>query len=72
MPEGKISWFSHKLGIGFIRMDEGEKVLFRTSVVEHGDCARVHDGQRVKFDIVEPRNGISLTARNVKISHLPL
>ncbi len=67
MPEGKISWFSHKLGIGFIRMDGGEKVLFRTSVVEHGDCAKIHDGQRVKFDIVETRNGISPRALNVKI-----
>ncbi len=67
MPEGKIRWFSHKLGIGFIRTAGGENIFFRTGVGEHGDSTIIHDGQHVRFDVIEKSNGLSSVAKNVKL-----
>ncbi len=68
MPEGRIRWFNHYLGAGFISTEEGENVFFCTGVVQTGNSNVIHAGQHVTFDILKKKNGISPSAANVKIS----
>ncbi len=72
MLEGRIAWFDHGLGAGFIRTERKENVFFCTGVVENGACANIRGGQHVTFDVMEKWNGISPAARNVKICDIPL
>jgi cold shock CspA family protein len=65
MPTGKIKWFNHHIGAGFIRSDEGENVFFRFNALQDSDPQAILKGQSVRFDIAKNIRSLSLTAARV-------
>ena len=65
MPTGKIKWFNHKIGAGFIRSDEGENIFFRFNSVHDKDPKAIREGQDVRFDIAKNIRSLSRTASSV-------
>ena len=65
MPTGKIKWFNHKIGAGFIRSDEGENVFFRFNALHDANPQTIRNGQCVLFDIAKNIRSLSLTAARV-------
>ena len=66
MPEGRVKWFSHHIGAGFIRTDDGKDVFFHISTVEGNRPRAIRSGQRVRVDILKSQSGVTLSAANVK------
>jgi cold shock CspA family protein len=62
MATGKIRWFNHEIGAGFIRSDEGENIFFRFSAYRGEDARDIREGQPVRFDIAKNVRSISQTA----------
>jgi len=53
MTRGHVSWYSDVLGYGFIETPRGDRVLVRSSAVEHRDAGemRLKEGLEVEFSI---------------------
>ena len=66
MPEGKVKWFSERIGAGFIRTEEGKDVFFNIKAIHDSDPQIMQRGLYVSFDILKSESGISLSAANVK------
>ena len=66
MPQGKIKWFSERIGAGFIRTEEGRDVFFNSKSVNGSNRQIMQRGQYVSFDILRSESGISFTAANVR------
>ncbi len=66
MAIGKVKWCSERIGAGFIRSEEGQDVFFRLNAIG-SDPKIIQKGQRVSFDIRKNRNGLCLSAANVRI-----
>jgi cold shock CspA family protein len=69
MPNGTVRWFNRTIGAGFIRTDDGEKVLFLNNAVIESDPRLIREGARVCLDILENQYG--LRAINVRAAELP-
>jgi cold shock CspA family protein len=70
MPTGKIRWFNHKIGAGFIRSDEGENIFFRFTAVHGRDPQTIREGQYVRFDVAKNIRSLSQTAACVTTADL--
>jgi cold shock CspA family protein len=68
MPYGTLRWFNTKTGSGFIRTDDGEKVLFLNGTIQSLDPRSIHKGVRVCLDVLKSKYG--LTAINVRASEM--
>jgi len=66
VPNGKVKWFSERIGAGFIKTDEGKDVFFSVNAIHSSDLQIIQKGQCVSFDIMKSGGGISLSAANVK------
>ncbi len=58
MPTGTVKWFNEKKGYGFIKPDEEDDkdVFVHISAVEKSGMARLMEGQRVSYQVLnEPR-----------------
>jgi cold shock CspA family protein len=69
MSYGTVRWFNKKTGAGFIRTDDGDKVLFLSAAIQDPDPSSVYQGARVCLDILKGKYG--LTAINVRATELP-
>lgn len=65
MPTGRIRWFNHQIGAGFIRSDEGENIFFRSNVYNGRNTQEIREGMPVCFDIAKNLQTLSRTARRV-------
>src|SRR6185369_15512397 len=55
-PKGTVKWFNGQKGFGFIQPDDGSKDVFvHISAVERAGIARLDEGQKVSFDVVQER-----------------
>ena len=64
MAEGRIKWYSHQLGHGFIVCkDPAEDVFMRSKDIAVGDPWAFDAGVKVTFDVVDSPQGKE--ARNV-------
>ncbi|MEG7712451.1 cold-shock protein [Listeria monocytogenes] len=58
MKTGTVSWFSNKLGYGFITPDDGEKDIFvHYSGVNMKGYKTLEKGERVSYDVVQGEKG---------------
>jgi CspA family cold shock protein len=56
MATGTVKWFNAQKGFGFIQPDDGSKDVFvHISAVERAGIARLDEGQKVSFDVLEER-----------------
>lgn len=54
---GKVKWFRHDEGYGYIRQDSGEDVFFHGTEFILGAASSLREGQQVEFEIVQARQG---------------
>ena len=66
MATGTVKWFNAQKGFGFIQPDDGSKDVFvHISAVERAGIARLDDGQKVSFDVLQERG--KAAAGNLKV-----
>jgi len=54
---GRVKWFNEKKGYGFISQEGGEDVFVHYTAIQARGFRTLHEGQRVKFDIVQGAKG---------------
>jgi CspA family cold shock protein len=56
MALGTVKWFNAQKGYGFIQPDEGGNDVFvHMSAVERAGLNSLHEGQRVRYELVANR-----------------
>ncbi len=52
MATGTVKWFNGQKGYGFIQPDDGGNDVFvHITAVERAGLGRLHEGQKVSFDV---------------------
>ena len=65
MPSGKVKWFNHKKGYGFITDDETQKDIFlHVSELESSKLRVLKENQAIVYDIKKEKE--KLQAVNIK------
>ena len=60
MPTGKVKWFNHAKGYGFIQPDEGGNDVFvHITALHKSNIQGLNDGDAVSYDLVDGRDGRS-------------
>ena len=61
MATGTVKWFNGQKGYGFIQPDDGGNDVFvHITAVERAGLGRLHEGQKVSFDVTtDSRTGKS-------------
>ena len=62
---GKVKWFNHDKGYGFIDYTNGEDIFVHYSAIKANGYRTLTEGQMVSFDLVETPKG--LQAVNVEV-----
>jgi cold shock protein len=58
MAVGTVKWFNATKGFGFIQPDDGGADVFvHISAVEKSGLGTLNEGQKVKYDRVQGKNG---------------
>jgi CspA family cold shock protein len=58
MPIGTVKWYNPVVGYGFIKPDNGSKlVIVRMSAVQRSDLSGLAEGQKIHFDIERSGQG---------------
>ncbi|WP_102107675.1 cold-shock protein [Oceaniglobus roseus] len=58
MPTGTVKWFNTTKGYGFIAPDSGGKDIFvHISAVERAGMTGLADNQKVRYELIEGRDG---------------
>ncbi len=67
MSQGTVKWFNAAKGFGFIAPDDGSKDAFvHISAVERAGLSSLSEGQRVKYELQNGKNGKS-SAENLSV-----
>ncbi len=66
MIKGKISKVVEDGGYGFIRADDGRKILFHVTVLQGFDIKDLKEGDLVEFDVKNDPHGRRPRALNVR------
>ncbi|MBM84744.1 MAG: cold-shock protein [Rhodospirillaceae bacterium] len=60
MPTGKVKWFNHAKGYGFIQPDEGGNDVFvHITALHKSGIQGLNEGDGVSYDLVDGRDGRS-------------
>lgn len=60
MAVGTVKWFNATKGYGFIQPDDGSKDVFvHISAVERAGMKSLTEGQKVRYELVQGKNGKS-------------
>jgi CspA family cold shock protein len=54
---GKVKWFDHKKGYGFIEREGGKDVFVHFSAIQSDGFKTLEEGEEVEFEIVEGERG---------------
>ena len=58
MAVGNVKWFDPKMGYGFIQPEDGSKDVFvDLNALKKAGLAKLTEGQKVQYRLVEGRNG---------------
>jgi len=66
MATGKVKWFNHAKGFGFIVPEEGDDLFVHVTNIDPADKKRITDGDPVEFDVRPGRKGEE--AYNVRVT----
>ncbi len=66
MATGKVKWFNHDKGFGFIAPEEGDDLFVHMSNIDADDARRITDDDPVEFDVRPGRKGEE--AYNVRVT----
>jgi len=66
MATGKVKWFNHAKGFGFIVPEEGEDLFVHVTNIDPSDSKRINDGDPVEFEVRPGRKGEE--AYNVRVT----
>ncbi len=55
--QGRVKWFNHEKGYGFIEVENGKDVFVHYSEIREEGFKTLEEGQEVEFDIVEGNRG---------------
>lgn len=58
---GRIKWFNHSRGIGFIKSDDGDEIFLHHSGIENKRHKRLRRGQHVQFQVEKSEKGLQAT-----------
>ena len=58
---GRIKWFNHRRGIGFIKSDDGDEIFLHHSGIENKRHKRLKRGQQVQFQVEKSKKGLQAT-----------
>ena len=64
MRLGKIKWFNHEKGYGFIEGEHDEDIFVHYSAIKQDGYKSLSEGQMVEYELLETEKG--LQAINVK------
>jgi cold shock protein len=53
--EGVVKWFNSSKGFGFIAQDDGPDIYVHRTAVERAGIARLNEGDRLRYNLVEYR-----------------
>ncbi|MHB8885555.1 cold-shock protein [Methylovirgula sp. HY1] len=68
MTTGTVKWFNAQKGFGFIAPDDGGTDAFvHISAVERSGLGNLHEGQKVRFELVSDRKSGKMSADNLKV-----
>jgi CspA family cold shock protein len=68
MPTGKVKWFNHAKGYGFIQPDEGGNDVFvHITALHKSDIQGLNENDSVSYDLIDGRDGRS-AADNLSIT----
>ncbi len=68
MTTGTVKWFNAQKGFGFIAPDDGGTDAFvHISAVERSGLGNLHEGQKVRFELVADRKSGKMSADNLKV-----
>lgn len=68
MPTGKVKWFNHAKGYGFIQPDEGGNDVFvHITALHQSNIQGLNEGDSVSYDLVDGRDGRS-AADNLSVT----
>jgi CspA family cold shock protein len=63
MAVGNVKWFDLKKGYGFIQPEDGSKDVFvDLAALKRAGLAKLEEGQKVQYRVVEGRNGSKMAA----------
>ena len=57
MHQGKVKWFNHEKGYGFIECNDGEDVFVHFTGIQGEGFRTLEEGQSVSFEIIEGNRG---------------
>jgi len=57
MDTGKVKWFNHSKGFGFIVTDKGDDLFVHVTKIDPADSKRIKDGDPVEFWVGKGRRG---------------
>ena len=57
MHQGKVKWFNHEKGYGFIECNNGEDVFVHFTGIQVEGFRTLEEGQPVSFEIIEGNRG---------------
>jgi CspA family cold shock protein len=58
MPTGRVKWFNHRKGFGFLVDESGNEVFIHYTVIDGRGFRRLHDGEKVQFDVFRGPKGL--------------
>ena len=64
MSQGTVKWFNTQKGYGFINPDEeGSDVFVHITAVQNSGLTGLNEGQRVSYELADPRLGLITITR---------
>ena len=57
MSQGKVKWFSHQKGYGFIEMDNGKDIFVHHNEIRGNGFKSLDEGETVEFEVKQGDKG---------------
>jgi len=62
---GRIKWFNHTRGIGFIKSDNGDEIFLHHSRIKNKRHKKLKKGQHVQFLVEKSEKGLQATGLTI-------